>query len=149
MRAEGRPERPVLDGHSPSYGWYVRRPGVPRYLPVAVAMALGLMAKAMVVTLPCVLLLLDYWPLRRWTPFESHHGKTPAGSPRDAPRRAAARRVAVRNAQTAGRQLATYREAPVPQGSRRSRGWLPRKFRSSQSPTSPAGWQSRARKMST
>jgi protein O-mannosyl-transferase len=28
--------------------------------------ALGLMAKPMVVTLPFVLLLLDYWPLRRW-----------------------------------------------------------------------------------
>ncbi|HWD21011.1 MAG TPA: tetratricopeptide repeat protein [Verrucomicrobiae bacterium] len=28
--------------------------------------ALGLMSKAMLVTLPCLLLLLDYWPLRRW-----------------------------------------------------------------------------------
>jgi tetratricopeptide (TPR) repeat protein len=28
--------------------------------------ALGLMAKPMLVTLPCVLLLLDYWPLGRW-----------------------------------------------------------------------------------
>jgi tetratricopeptide (TPR) repeat protein len=28
--------------------------------------ALGLMCKPMLVTLPCVLLLLDYWPLRRW-----------------------------------------------------------------------------------
>ena len=28
--------------------------------------ALGLMAKPMIVTLPCVLLLLDFWPLRRW-----------------------------------------------------------------------------------
>jgi protein O-mannosyl-transferase len=34
---------------------------------LALAMfALGLMAKPMVITLPCVLLLLDYWPLRRW-----------------------------------------------------------------------------------
>src|SRR5262245_24717867 len=31
--------------------------------------ALGLMSKPMVVTLPFVLLLLDYWPLRRWQPF--------------------------------------------------------------------------------
>ncbi len=30
------------------------------------AFALGLMAKPMLVTLPCVLLLLDVWPLRRW-----------------------------------------------------------------------------------
>lgn len=28
--------------------------------------AAGLMSKPMVVTLPCVLLLFDYWPLRRW-----------------------------------------------------------------------------------
>ena len=30
--------------------------------------ALGLMSKAMLVTMPCVLLLLDYWPLNRWQP---------------------------------------------------------------------------------
>jgi Tfp pilus assembly protein PilF len=48
-----------------AYLGYVRRPGVGRYLLVALALALGLMAKPMLVTLPCVLLLLDYWPLRR------------------------------------------------------------------------------------
>ena len=36
-----------------------------RYLAVIVLFALGLMSKPMLVTLPCVLLLLDYWPLRR------------------------------------------------------------------------------------
>ena len=43
-----------------------RTPG--RYLLVAVLFALGLMAKPMVVTLPALLLLLDFWPLRpiRW-----------------------------------------------------------------------------------
>ena len=30
------------------------------------ALGMGLLAKAMLVTLPCVLLLLDYWPLGRW-----------------------------------------------------------------------------------
>jgi Flp pilus assembly protein TadD len=40
-----------------------------RYLLVAFCFALGLMAKPMLVTLPCVLLLLDYWPLCR---FGSH-----------------------------------------------------------------------------
>jgi Flp pilus assembly protein TadD len=45
---------------------YVRRPGVGRYLLVMLALGLGLLAKPMLVTLPCVLLLLDYWPLRRW-----------------------------------------------------------------------------------
>jgi len=47
------------------YGWYVRKPGVARYLVVAVLFAMGLMAKPMVITLPLLLLLLDYWPLGR------------------------------------------------------------------------------------
>ncbi len=46
-----------------AYGLYVRRGGVLRYAAVAAAFILGLMSKPMVVTLPCVLLLLDYWPL--------------------------------------------------------------------------------------
>jgi tetratricopeptide (TPR) repeat protein len=48
-----------------AYGWYVRKPGAGRYLSVALLFALGLMAKPMVITLPFVLLLLDYWPLQR------------------------------------------------------------------------------------
>jgi tetratricopeptide (TPR) repeat protein len=48
-----------------AYACYAERPSAFRYLMVAVAFGLGLMAKAMVVTLPCVLLLLDYWPLGR------------------------------------------------------------------------------------
>jgi tetratricopeptide (TPR) repeat protein len=51
-----------------AYLGYVRRPGVGRYLLVLLALALGLLAKPMLVTLPCVLLLLDYWPLGRWRP---------------------------------------------------------------------------------
>ena len=37
-----------------------------RYLLLVVVFALGLMAKPMLVTLPLVLLLLDYWPLGRF-----------------------------------------------------------------------------------
>jgi tetratricopeptide (TPR) repeat protein len=48
-----------------AYVAYTRRPGWRRYAIVAVLFALGLMAKQMLVTLPCVLLLLDVWPLRR------------------------------------------------------------------------------------
>ena len=48
-----------------AYAVYARRPGVLRYVLVAVPFALGLMAKSMLVTLPFVLLLLDCWPLRR------------------------------------------------------------------------------------
>ena len=48
-----------------AYGWYAVRPGVKRYVVVAALFLLGLAAKPMIITLPCVLLLLDYWPLRR------------------------------------------------------------------------------------
>ena len=51
-----------------AYGGYVLRPSTGRYLALVVTFALGLMAKSMLVTLPCVLLLLDLWPLRRWQP---------------------------------------------------------------------------------
>ncbi len=51
-----------------AYLRYAERPGWGRYLPVVGCFALGLMAKPMLVTLPCVLLLLDYWPLGRWQP---------------------------------------------------------------------------------
>jgi tetratricopeptide (TPR) repeat protein len=52
-----------------AYLRYVRHPFSPtRYLTVVVLLALGLMAKPMLVTLPLALLLLDYWPLGRF-PF--------------------------------------------------------------------------------
>ena len=50
------------------YVAYVKRRSVARYLLVAVPFAIGLMAKPMLVTLPCVLLLMDYWPLGRLNP---------------------------------------------------------------------------------
>ena len=48
-----------------AYVRYVRSPGYRSYLLLVLVFALGLMAKPMLVTLPFVLLLLDYWPLRR------------------------------------------------------------------------------------
>ena len=48
-----------------AYRWYAREPRVGRYAVVALLFALGLMSKPQVITLPCVLLLWDYWPLRR------------------------------------------------------------------------------------
>ena len=48
-----------------AYVWYVRRPSVARYAATAFCLALGLMSKPMLVTTPFVLLLMDYWPLRR------------------------------------------------------------------------------------
>jgi Tfp pilus assembly protein PilF len=48
-----------------AYAHYARAPSALRYLLVALLFALGLMSKPMLVTLPFVLLLLDYWPLHR------------------------------------------------------------------------------------
>ncbi len=48
-----------------AYVWYTQLPNWRRYLLVGVLFATGLMAKPMVITLPCVLVLLDYWPLQR------------------------------------------------------------------------------------
>lgn len=50
-----------------AYGRYVSQPRIGRYLLVLLFMGLSLMAKPMLVTLPAVLLLLDWWPLGRWS----------------------------------------------------------------------------------
>ena len=48
-----------------AYRWYAGKPGAGRYAVVAILFALGLMAKPQIITFPFVLLLWDYWPLRR------------------------------------------------------------------------------------
>jgi tetratricopeptide (TPR) repeat protein len=71
-----------------AYVRYALRPGWGRYLAVVGLFALGLLAKPMLVTLPCVLLLLDYWPLGRlWPP------DTPAAGEKPAPARASPGRL--------------------------------------------------------
>jgi Tfp pilus assembly protein PilF len=61
-----------------AYLRYCRRPSVRRYAVVALCLVLGLMSKTMLVTAPCVLLLLDYWPFRLFRfspqPMETHGG---------------------------------------------------------------------------
>src|SRR5713226_8162034 len=47
-----------------AYFWYARRPGLRRYSLVFFVFALGLLCKPQVITLPFLLGLLDYWPLR-------------------------------------------------------------------------------------
>jgi tetratricopeptide (TPR) repeat protein len=47
------------------YVRYTGKPSLHRYLATVAAFTAGLMAKSMLITLPCVLLLLDVWPLRR------------------------------------------------------------------------------------
>ena len=49
-----------------AYCRYVAAPSTRRYALVMLTFVAGLMAKPMLVTLPFVLLLLDYWPLARW-----------------------------------------------------------------------------------
>jgi protein O-mannosyl-transferase len=48
-----------------AYRWYAREPRPRSYVVVAILFVLGLMAKPQIITLPFVLLLWDYWPLRR------------------------------------------------------------------------------------
>lgn len=48
-----------------AYAAFAQRGGWWRYVLVLVFLALGLMAKAMLVTLPCLMLVLDFWPLKR------------------------------------------------------------------------------------
>ena len=48
-----------------AYFYYVRKRSLSRYLMMLILFACGLMSKPMLVTVPIVLLLLDYWPLKR------------------------------------------------------------------------------------
>ncbi len=50
-----------------AYVWYVKQRSTGRYAVVVLLFALGLMAKPMIVTLPILLLIWDYWPLRRFS----------------------------------------------------------------------------------
>lgn len=64
-----------------TYVGYVRRPGLRRYLMVLICFLLGLMAKPMLVTVPFVLLLLDFWPLGRFAPGATEPARPGVGLP--------------------------------------------------------------------
>jgi tetratricopeptide (TPR) repeat protein len=64
-----------------AYCLYVERPGLRRYLFVVLFFALGLMSKPMLVTLPFVLLLLDYWPLQRFQQTTDREIRTAVNKP--------------------------------------------------------------------
>jgi Tfp pilus assembly protein PilF len=49
-----------------AYFYYTRKPNIWRYVTMSILFACGLMSKPMLVTLPIILLLLDYWPLKRF-----------------------------------------------------------------------------------
>ncbi|WP_224985037.1 tetratricopeptide repeat protein [Geomonas agri] len=61
------------------YARYVKNPGAGRYGATLACFAVGLMTKPMLVTLPLVMLLLDWWPLNRFCPAEG--GGTAAAKP--------------------------------------------------------------------
>ena len=48
------------------YVYYTEKPAVKRYLLVLCSFVIALMSKPMVVTLPVIMILLDYWPLKRF-----------------------------------------------------------------------------------
>ena len=54
-----------------AYLHYTRAPSLSRYVTMAIFLVCGLMAKATFVTVPFVLLLLDYWPLQRANNFRA------------------------------------------------------------------------------
>jgi tetratricopeptide (TPR) repeat protein len=62
-----------------AYVRYAERPNFKRYILVALAFVMGLMSKPMVVTLPFVLFLLDWWPLDRlaWSPTATEKQQKP------------------------------------------------------------------------
>ncbi len=56
--------------------FYLQRPSIPRYLLILLVFILGLMAKPMLVTFPFMLLLFDYWPLKRFKINSTEKGST-------------------------------------------------------------------------
>jgi tetratricopeptide (TPR) repeat protein len=58
-----------------AYAEYVRHGAIYRYVLALALFAAGLLCKPMIVTLPCLLLLLDYWPLQRLQPSAETGGR--------------------------------------------------------------------------
>jgi Tfp pilus assembly protein PilF len=57
-----------------AYTYYTRKPGFSRYMLVMLTFLCALMSKPMVVTLPILLLMLDYWPLKRFQNLRNEEG---------------------------------------------------------------------------
>ncbi len=64
-----------------AYASYARRPAWSRYALVGLCLLLGLLSKPMVVTLPAVLLLLDFWPVARYKPRGNREEEKLASNP--------------------------------------------------------------------
>jgi tetratricopeptide (TPR) repeat protein len=59
-----------------AYTRYARKPSIGRYIVMSIFLACGLMSKPMLVTTPFILLLLDWWPLRRFEGSTSNGGES-------------------------------------------------------------------------
>jgi tetratricopeptide (TPR) repeat protein len=59
-----------------AYARYARTPSITRYVVVTALFAAGLMSKSMLVTVPIILVAVDYWPLGRFDQIASKTGKT-------------------------------------------------------------------------
>ncbi len=59
-----------------AYRWYAREPRVSRYCLMTLLFVMGLMSKPQIVTFPFLLLLWDYWPLRRMQTAQAESGTT-------------------------------------------------------------------------
>ncbi len=87
-----------------AYVSYVRRPSTARYMIMSLLFACGLMSKSMLVSVPLVLLLLDYWPLGR-NQRSRHGGQAAVSGRRLEPKRSQASDV---RRQKSGVQGATF-----------------------------------------
>jgi protein O-mannosyl-transferase len=106
-----------------AYGRYARTGRRVPYLTVIVCFGLGLMAKPQIVTLPFVLLLLDYWPLQRMKRAQTGGGVLSNSAPRTFTQLvvekwplfalAAADSIVTVMAQHAGNAVRTVAEVPV------------------------------------
>ena len=62
---DATPNRLQDPAEQSTLAWYLTKASL-RYLLIIMVFVLGLSAKSMLVTLPCLLILLDFWPLGRW-----------------------------------------------------------------------------------
>ena len=52
------------------YIYYLKKPSIKRYSIIIISFILGIMSKPMVITLPILLILLDFWPLKRFEKYK-------------------------------------------------------------------------------
>src|SRR5438105_314136 len=109
-----------------AYVRYVEAPSIRRYAWTAITLALGLLAKPMLVTWPFVMLLLDYWPLRRLAdpmakehPRRGSHGEAATGIASLVREKLPLFAIVVASAvitfvaQSHGRAVRTFADAPI------------------------------------